>query len=639
MSVPEGCSYEFGDFRVDATRRLLLRRGEPVSVTPRVFDTLLYMTRHAGKVLDKNELMSAIWPDSFVEENNLNQNVSALRRVLGESRGENRYIATEPGRGYRFVADVKVVDVDARAPAASEPSPLRAKAAGVPSVAPARPRRTLSARSALLGIASLGAAIALIGGFGWWERNPRVQPRPAGTMAVLPFKPLVRESRDESLEMGIADTLIARLSNIRNLKVRPLSAVRRFGGQEQDPIVAGRELGVDVVLDGRIQRRDDRIRVTARLVRVHDGKQLWAGQFNETLTDIFSVQDSISARVTGELALPLNAEESELLAKQYTHNAHAYELYLRGRFFLGQLKRASLMKAIGFLEDAVDQDPDYALAYAALAECYTRLPATSDVPSRDAFPKAKQAALRALEIDPQLVEARTILAWVALWYEWDWTAAENEFRAALQINPNHAFAHMGYGHLLSDLGRHDEALREGDAALTLDPISFFGNMLKGHLLYQARRYPEAMDRLRRSLELEPHYWLGQITLGKVYERSRQYEDALDAFRKARELSEGMSEPISLSGYTYAVSGRREEAERTLRELEAKAARTYVPPHYLALVHLGLGNSTEALKWLERAYEERDVHMVFLGVEPKWDPLRGDPRFISIVKRMALQRSP
>lgn len=639
MNTPEAPIYEFDDLRIDPARRLLLRRGEPVPLTPRVFDTLLYFVRHHGRVLDKEELMRAIWPDVIVEENNLNQNVSALRRALGESSRENRFIVTVPGRGYRFASDVKISagsasDRDAGQTIVDSDEAMMATpmASGrVPSDA-IRPlgRWNAYSRAALIAVVIL-AVVSIW--FAVWRGRKQNQAPPVRIIAILPFKPLILANRDESLEIGMADTLIARLSRIHDLTVNPLSAVRKYGGQDQNPFTAGRELGVEAVLDGSIQRWGDRIRVTARLVRVSDQRQLWAGHFDEQARDIFAVQDSISEKVTRELALELTGEEKKRIAKRDTDDSKAYELYLKGRLLLAQSRFDSINKAVGFLEEAIRRDPNYALAYAGLADCYERLPVSSDVRSRDAFPQAKQAALKALQIDGESFEAHASLGWIALWYDWDWKGSEHEFRRALDVNPNYTFARAGYAHLLSDLSRNKEALNQIDQALKRDPISVLAGTLKGHFLYQARQYPEAIDQLLSTLELEPSFWVAQITLGKTYERAGRYKEALETFRKAGDLSGASSEPLSLSGYVYAVSGRRADAESTLRQLEALSKRRYVPPWYIALVYQGLGNSAEALRWLERAYDERDVHMVFLCADPKWDSMRRDPGFISLVKRI------
>lgn len=642
MSELEPQTYEFGDFRIDALRRCLLRLGEPVPLPSRAFETLLYLVRHSGRVVEKDELMRAIWPDAFVEENNLNQSVSTLRRALGETRGENRYIATVPGRGYRFVAGVRTRGEDPAVGEAGEPEALgpRGPNARTPTGAFAVPvpNHRAALRSGLIPLAFVATAIVIATGASMlW--SVRQSPPPIRTIAVLPFKPLVVETRDEALELGMAESLIAKLSTVKDITVRALSAVRQYGAEEQDPVLAGRALGVEAVLDGQIQRSGTRVRVTARLVRVSDGKQVWAGQFDDEVRDIFAVQDSISVRVARELALELTGEEKALLVKRDTHDPQAYELYLKGRFLFWQSKRESIMQAIGFLEEAIRKDPNYALAHAGLADCYSRLPISSDEPSPEAFAKAKQAALRASEIDPRLAEAHIVLGWVALWYEWDWEGAEREFRRALEISPNDPYARLGYGHLLSDVGRHEEALRQGDIALTLDPVSLYGSALKAHFLYQARRYPEAITTLRGGLQLDPSYWIGQLTLGKVYVAVGRSEEALEAFRRAKEQYDGSSESMSLTGYTYAVSGRRREAERELAELLGILETRHVPALNVALVYHGLGNSNEALNWLERAYEEKDAHMVFLAVDPKWDALRRNERFVRILQRMKLPSAP
>jgi len=281
------------------------------------------------------------------------------------------------------------------------------------------------------------------------------------------------------------------------------------------------------------------------------------------------------------------------------------------------------------------RDPTYALAYVGIAEYYRGLPIQSDVPSREAFPKAKEAALKALEIDDRLAEAHTTLGWIKFWYEWDWEGAEKEYRRALEINPNYPLAHMGYAHLMSNIGRHEEALEGVDRALKLEPLSPFNGAMKGQFLFHARRYPQAIDQLQKTLEIEPNFWIGQLLLGKSYEQMGQYEESLVAFRKTSEFAGSTSVAISLSGYAYAVSGRREKAERALRELRAISAERYVPPYNLALVYHGLGDTTEAVRWLERGYNERDVRMVFLGVDPLWDSLRSDPRFTGLLERMKL----
>jgi TolB-like protein/Flp pilus assembly protein TadD len=476
---------------------------------------------------------------------------------------------------------------------------------------------------------ALGAGASL-----WHGRSSPAADAPIRAVAVLPFKPLVMESRDEALELGMADTLITKLGSTREIVVRPIGAVRRYAAVEQDPLAAGRALGVEAVLDGTIQRWGDRIRVTARLLRVGDGRTLWAGRFDEKFGDVFAVQDSISGRVAWELAPRLTGEERERLARRYTKDAEAYDAYLKGRFFWDKRTPEGTRRAVEYFERALERDPAYALAYAGLGDCHRRLPIMSDVPSREAFPKAKAAALKALEIDGRLAEAHATLGWIAFWYEWDWPGAERAFLRALEIDPHHSSAHLGYGHILSILGRHEEALAGVDRALQIEPLSSFSGAMKGLFLFNARRYPEAVSQLNRTLEVDPRNWITHVVLGQAYERLGRYEDALAAFDEARESSETAG-PASMTAYVEATSGHRAEAARILGELRARATSNYVPPYSMALVHHGMGNSPEVLRLLEAGYEQRDVRMVFLGIDPKWDSLRTDPRFVSLLRRMKL----
>lgn len=582
MSLTEPHIYEFDDFRLDAGKRLLLRRGQMLSLTPRILDTLIYFVRHQGRVIEKDELMRAIWPDAFVEENNLNQSVSTLRRVLGESRGENRYIVTVPGHGYRFVAVVKKVGV------------------GV-------------------------------------SESINKKPNAICTIAVLPFKPLVEEHRDEALELGMADALIIRLSNSREVVVRPLTSVRRYGGLEQDAQTAGRELEAELVLDGSIQRWGDRIRVTARLVKTADGASLWVGTFDEKFTDVFTVQDAISERVASALSLTLSVEERKGLTKRYTENPKAYELYLKGRYHWNKLIPPEVRKSIHYFQQAIEIDPYYALAYTGLTAAHISLPISSDVPPAESFPQAKAAATKALEIDESLADAHTYLAFVKFWYDWDWADAEVETKRALALNPNSAEAHRAYAILLSQLGRQGEAIAEGARARELDPLALITRTNEALFLYYAGRDDEAKAKLTSTLEIDPSFWIALLTMAKVYIRQEKYDEGSELLARARMSSGGSTQTISLMAYVLAVSGQRNKALAVLEELKGLSTERYIPPYNFALVYHGLKLDEEALDWLERAYDARDVLLAaFIKCDPIWDSLRGDPRFAAIVQRMNLE---
>jgi DNA-binding winged helix-turn-helix (wHTH) protein/Flp pilus assembly protein TadD len=573
MTMSETEIHEFGDFRIETSTRVLSRAGEPVRITPKVFDTLLHLVRHQGEVVDKDDLIRAVWNDTVVEENNLNQNISTLRRALGENPKDNRYIITIPGRGYRFIPAVRT-----------------------------------------------RAAVAT---------------HAIRTLAVLPFKPLVAEHRDEVLEMGMADTLIARLSSSRAMIVCPLGSVRRYNGLEQDPVLAARELAVDSVLDGSIQRDGTRIRVTVRLLRVADGTSLWVQKFDQEFTDVFDVQDTIAEKVVAALALRLDYDERRKLTQRYTENVDAYHQYLLGRHHISKLTRPGIRKSIVFFQQAIDIDPTYGLAYAWVAEAYRRLPITSDVAPLDAFPKAKAAALKALEIDPTLADAHTALAFARFWFDWDWAGAELEIERAIELSPNSGEVHHGYAVLLSILSRHDEAVAEGQRAAELDPLSLIINANLGVFLHFAGRNSDARAQIARTFEIDQNFWVAHLVDGKLHVAAHDYREAIAAFEKAKAFSGGNSETISMIGYALALAGESEEANAVLQELKMLAEQRHVPSNSMAVIHAALGENDRAFAYLDSAYKEHDVRLSFLRADPKWSVLRSDTRFEEMLRRIGL----
>lgn len=641
MNVPNPRHYAFGEFRVDAlTRQLHQRDGTPVALTPKVFDTLLYLVQNAGSALGKDQLMAALWPGRVVEENNLNQTISALRRVFAASAGDHRYIVTEPGRGYRFVAEVSLL---AEADAAAMSVAMQDGGDATTSVSPAQgpdvghsSRRTMP-RAGLFMLAGICAlAIALSVWWAWRATSPVAgQPQPI-TIAVLPFKFLRAEDRDEVLEIGMADTLIAKLSNSRHLVVRSLNSVRRFDRLDQDPLMAARELDVKAVLEGQIQRNAGQVRLSARLLSVPTGAALWAGTFDEKFIDVFTVQDTIAEKVAGALVLELDRGERRALSAHYTRNPEAYELYLNGRYRIGKAIPTEIHAGIDFFHKAIDLDPTYALAYAALAESYRRLPITSDVDPKEAFPLAKAAAVKALEIDDTLADAHSVLGWVALWYEWNWADAEKEFRRAIALNPNVTEAHLGYGALLSNTGRDAQALEEARRGQELDPLSPVVNTVAANYFAAAGQPDEARRLLDKALAIEPSFWIAHLTLGWLDLAADHYEDAIAEFTKARDTSDGSLQAVSMLGYALARSGKTTVARAMVVELQLRAQKQYVPATSIATIYSGLGETDRAIEWLQRAYDQRDVRMSFLKVDRRWDILRTDPRFVAIARRMRLQ---
>jgi TolB-like protein/Flp pilus assembly protein TadD len=492
--------------------------------------------------------------------------------------------------------------------------------------------------------ALIAAVLLLV--FGFWFLSQRghtsttasrvATPIVEKTIAVLPFKPLLPENRDQVLELGMADSLITKLSNVREMVVRSLNSVRKYGDLEQDPLAAGRELQVNSVLEGNLQKSGDRIRVTARLISVADGSSLWANTFDEKFTDVFSLQDAISQKVADALALRLSREENKRLTKRYTDNVEAYQLYLTGRYHWNKLTPPEITKSIGFFKQAIDLDPTYALAYFGLADAYRALAPTSEVPPKDILPQAKAAATKALEIDESLAEPHATLAFIHTWFDWDWTGAEREAKRAIELNPNFGLAHIAYAQLLSYRGLHQEAISEAARARELDPLSSIINTLNGSVLLYARREDEASMTLQKTLELDPNFWIAHYFFGKTYLAKKQYSDAIAEFSKARELSGGNSLAIGMIGYGWALAGDLAKARAVLTELKSLSSQRYVPPSNVAVLCFALGEKDEGFIWLEKAYQDHDVRLSRMKVDPEWDSMRSDPRFVAILKRIDLQ---
>ena len=705
--------YEFGRFRLDAQKRLLLRDGCPIKLFPKEFDTLLALVEQSGEVLDKDELMRKVWGKTIVEESNLSSNISHLRKALGETRDQHEYIVTVPGHGYRFVAEVKQafnkvivrertrvtveeekteetettaeyslllvrVNGDPRRPelaalaveilptngrdeelkeefiamrvveteqgeetgAGDEVSEARRRPALAVEHVPARlSARTTPRRPPQMLRVALAAGVVLAGlillAYSLWPKPP--QPAmPIKSLAVLPFKPLVADSRDEALEMGMADTLITRLGSLRGIAVRPLSAVRQYTDLAQDAVAAGREQRVDAVLDASFQRLGERIRVTVRLLNVADGAALWTYQCDEYCTDIFVVQHAISEKVAGALALQLTGEERELLAKRYTDNPEAYQAYLKGRFFWQKRTGDGAKKAVAYFEQAIRLDPNYALAYAGLSDATAILGDSGFLSLEESRQKALALATKALELDGTLAEAHATLALAIVDYHRDWSAGERHFRRAIALNPSYAEAHEWYANHLSCVGRHEEAIAEAQRAQELDRLSLNGTQNLGHIFLNARQYDRAIEQLQTVLDLDPDHGFSHFLLGMVYIHTGRHEEASAEFQQVNRLSDTVGPgAVALLGYTYAIAGQRNKAEASLGELDELATRRYVAAFPRAVIYTGLGEKERAFEWLEKAYAGRNMQLRFLKVSPLFDPLRSDPRFTELLKRMGL----
>jgi serine/threonine-protein kinase len=643
VSESRNRGYAFGDFRIDTASRQLLRSdGMPVALTPRVFDTLMLLVENGGKVLSKDVLMAAIWPNRIVEENNLTQNVSTLRRVLGASAGDHRYILTEPGQGYRFVEPVRVdsfpddasVATDIRS-SDDDPKPLpHDESVDTAHIAAAMPRAVRVRRRGTIAVALVVLTIVFVAA-GWFWGTRTITASPTPSLAVLPFKPLTTDSRDEVLQLGMADTLITKLSTNPHVVVRSLDAVRHFTRAGQDPVAAGRALGVGSVLEGYIQRQGDHVRINARLLGVPDGVALWTGTFDANFSDVFALQDAIAQKVTASLSLKLDRDERRRMEKNYTGNIAAYQLYLDGRFHLQNATPEELVASIDAFQRALKIDPDYALAYVGLAEGYRRQAIISDADPQIVLPLARSAAQHALRIDDTLAEAYVPLGFVHFWYDWDWAAAEAAFRRGIELQPNFADLHFGYAALLSNLGRNDEALRESQRARELDPTSPLYVALEASFVAYAGHVDEARQQIEGVLRAHPDFWIAHLTLGWLDTDAGRYADAVADFRKASALSGGSQQAVAMLGFALARANRKPEAQSMLDTLLMRSQQQYLPATSVATIYCGLGENGRAIDWLERGLAAHDVRMTFLKVDRRWDTLRGDPRFVAIVRKMRL----
>jgi TolB-like protein/Tfp pilus assembly protein PilF len=468
----------------------------------------------------------------------------------------------------------------------------------------------------------------------WWksiktrqtETNARIR-----SIAVLPFKQLGEGEKDELVGFGMADVLITRIGSLNRIEMRPTSAVFKYIGAEPDIVAVGRQLKVDAVLEGNIQRIGDRMRVTARLVRARDGELLWAETFDGRPNEPFELQDRMSERLAAALFLNPADEQKRLLTKRYTDSPEAYQAYTKGRYFLTKRTTDGMKKSIEYFEQAIEKDPSYALAFAGLADGYSLLVNYTQIAPKEGFPKAKLAATQALRIDAKLAEAHVSLAKIHHLYDWDWEAAEREFKQAIGLNPDYATAHQWYGEYLISMGRFDEAKAEMKRALDLDPVSPAINVVQGFPYYYAREYDGAITEYKKALELDPNFDFAHGRLHDVYVQKRMYDEAIAeyvaSYKSVPQAQESLKAIYAASGmrgvWESSVAGSQEQLERCCSR-------------YIAGIYALLGDRENALKWLEKAYQERSHLMVYLKVDPIWDDLRSDTRFQDLLRRMRLE---
>lgn len=620
--------YTFEDFHLDPTRRLLLRgpSEDTVALTHKAFELLLLLVENGGRLVTKDELMAAVWPNRFVEDSNLTQTISVLRKTLGENPNQHRFIVTEPGKGYRFVA-----------PVSHEVEHERTGGADQGSVGDSVER---SRRSAVLGLGAAATLFLVLAGsyFLYKPAVAEVSTAPTGkvrAIAVLPFRHVDRDNGDPVLGIGMADAIITKLSHVRSVVVRQTTSVARYADSTPEALKVARELNVDAVLEGTIQKADGRIRVFARLFSVADGALLWAENFDEPDKDIFTLQDAISEKVTTSLSIELNPEERNNLKRRYTENLEAYQLYNKGRFFWNNRSSEDLRKSIAFYQQAIALDENYALAYSGMAESYVLLHLFSPNQDKEAFRKARETAEKALSLDENLVEARTALAMYKVQAEWDWEAGDREFRRAIAANPNYATAHQTYSEMLGFTGRIDESIRETEMAFQLDPLSLSTNTALAFPYMISGRFDTAIEKLRAVFEMDENFPMARFYLARCYAGKGLYKESVAEYEKAIQHSGGSTFFVSAMIYSMAKGGQKKEAQRKFAELLSLAEREPISTYVLARGYAAIGDNANALEKLERAFEERDGLMHVIRVDPNLDGLRNEPRFQEIIRKMNL----
>jgi TolB-like protein/DNA-binding winged helix-turn-helix (wHTH) protein/Tfp pilus assembly protein PilF len=643
----------FGAYELDLRAGKLTKRGHRIRLQEQPFQILTMLLDRRGELVTREELRKRIWrDDTFVDfDHSLNAAVMRLRDALSDSSDNPRFIETVPKRGYRFVASIEEVassqatEIE-KTPVTSAPvseAPLQTavhSSASANKPAPVPSARRASFRQAALYTAVTLTTAALI--FLLIERqhdkvnaSHSLEPQ-IKSVVVLPLENLSGEKDQEYFADGMTDDLIANLAKIRALRVISRSTAMAYKGTHKALPQIAVELNVDAVVEGTVLRAGNRVRITAELVQVATDRPVWAETYEGHIGDILGLQNQVSSAIADEIRIKLTPEEKERFAKSPAVSPDVYESYLKGRYYWNKRSKDNLSKAISYFEYATRKDPNYALAFAGLADCYGIIGASifGRLASEEASPKAKAAALRALQLDPSLAEAETSLATSKLNYDWDWTGAEDGFKRAINLNPSYATGYQRYSLYLTAMGRHQASLEQIERARELDPLSISINFSMGWRIYLARQYDRAIQQLQATLEMDPTYDVPYLILGQAYEQKGDYVRAIAAYRKGAEMS-SYAPPMSAAlARAYALAGNQVAAEKLLDQILAISRKHYVSPYYPALVYAGLGQNGEALDYLEKGFEDHSNGMIFLRVEPQLDSLRSSPRFIRLLQRMA-----
>jgi len=673
--MPENSLYEFGPYRLDPVRNLLLLGESAIPLTPKAFDILLFLIENDGQVVSREQLIQRLWPDTFVEDSNLAKHISMVRRALGETVLDHRYILTLPGRGYRFAAEVRTVpnDGNGQAPAdlpvsavtighnentaASKTSDERAESANEktpvangPSVAenvhlPHEPHEAPALRKVFWTLALMITCALLVvlipsatrnralARFRFFRKQNIAAVPTVRSLAVLPLENLSNDSSQEYFADGMTDQLISELAQISSISVISRTSVMQYKGIHRSLPQIAQELNVDAVVEGTVLKSGDHVRITASLIQAGTDKYLWSQSYQAELRDVLELQNQIAKEIADQIRVQLTAQEQASFNSKRPVDPEAYEDYLKGLYFWNKRDRGGLEKAVEYFQKATQKDPNYALAFAGLASSYV-LMAGNRASKEEFTPAAKAAANNAVRLDPTLAEAHTALGLLAE-HDWNFSEAEREFKLAISLGHNYATAHHWYGEgYLVLVGRFEEANREMKRAKELDPVSRIIATDWGVTLYTERRYTEAHEALSRVIQFDPEFSEALEFRGLTLLQLNRNEEAIADLRNAVRIEDSPRRLAHL-GFGYGMAGRTAEARAVLRKLEKMNRTSYINPWYYALIYIGLRDKDQVFLWLEKAFQERSADLIALKVESAYDPLRGDPRFADLMARVGL----
>jgi TolB-like protein/DNA-binding winged helix-turn-helix (wHTH) protein/Flp pilus assembly protein TadD len=626
----------FGIFEADLRTGELRKAGRRIRIQEQPFKVLAMLLGRPGEMLSREELRDRIWSaDTFVDfDTGLNKAIRKVREVLGDSAESPTFIETLPRRGYRFIAPVEVVTLDTGV-APPHAAPGQARAIEQPPAGESDKAHELPARASkgfrawLLLTAALGLA-----GLGIWVWRARSHSQPAfDAIAVLPLENLSDQPGQEYFADGITDQLITELAKIGSLRVTSRTSVMRYRHSNKPLPEIARELGVNVIVEGTVLRSGGRIRVTAQLIDAARDQHIWAQSYEQSMGDVLALQSRLTQDIAAHVNARLTGDERQMLAANRFVDPEAYIDYLKGRFFWNKRTDEDAYEAIRYFKSAIDRQPDYAEAYAGIAEAYVVLGWDRAImPPDEAFPKARAAALKALEIDRSSSAAHVALMWVELFSDWNWTEAEREAKEAIRLSPSSVIAHHHYSRLLSFAGRFDEALEESRQSVRLDPLDPIAAGGVSWNNYLARRYEPSIQQSLQMIRMYPSMPGYYRFLGWCYEAEGRFREAIQAFQQALERGDSTMAIADLA-YAYGVSGDQQAARSTIAKLTALSRQQYVPRYYFAVAFAGLRDSSQAFDWLEQAFREHSPFLVFLKTDPKLDPLRTDPRFPDMLRRV------